>query len=208
MGGRGDARIAGEQRNPQRRLDRNDRPIRPRVSSGRAARGPGDPRARVNEAGADRHADHRDRGDPKRERDRDQQEFQPRTHAIAGQRLGAEAGQDLGEDQDGEHGLQRRQASHRADLEDVEEHGALKRKAEKFSVSRLRPLTRYQARNIMASENAASWPAATPRMPNCGMPKSPSPKVPPTTICTSAPRSGSPRAAACRRCRAAPRRRC
>ena len=55
-------------------------------------------------------------------------------------------------------------------------------KAAKFSVSRLRPLTRYQARNSAPSENAVSCPAATPRMPNCGRPNSPSPSAPPTAI--------------------------
>ena len=31
-----------------------------------------------------------------------------------------------------------------------------------------------------------SWPAATPRMPNCGMPNSPRPSLPPTAIWISA----------------------
>src|SRR6266850_2000683 len=56
----------------------------------------------------------------------------------------------------------------------------------KFSISRLRPLTRYQVRNMAPSVKAVSWPAATPRMPNFGRPNSPRPNAPPTTICTSA----------------------
>ena len=59
-------------------------------------------------------------------------------------------------------------------------------KAAKFSVSRLRPLIRYHDRKMAPSENAASWPAATPRMPSCGTPNRPRPSVPPTTIWTSA----------------------
>jgi hypothetical protein len=63
------------------------------------------------------------------ERDRRQQKFQPRAHAIAGQRLGAVAGENFGEDQHRQHGLQRRQAGHRADLKNVEEHVALESEA-------------------------------------------------------------------------------
>ena len=107
-------------------LSATTRPISADDDAGRGARGPRHlPRAR-HKSCAHRHADHRHRGDAERERNRRQQEFQPRAHAVAGQRLGAEAGEDFGEDQDRQHGLQRRQAGHRADLEDVEEHGALK----------------------------------------------------------------------------------
>ena len=84
-------------------------------------------RARGNVAGTDRHADHRHRGDADREGDRDQEEFQPRADAVARKRLRAEARDQAREHQDGEHGLQRRQACQRADLENVEEHLALER---------------------------------------------------------------------------------
>ena len=82
-------------------------------------------RARAMRSGADRHADHRHRSDAERERDRGQHEFQPRADAVAGQDLGAEPRQHVGEDADRQHRLQRRKAGDRADLQDVEEHRPL-----------------------------------------------------------------------------------
>ena len=63
-----------------------------------AARGPGNPPRARDAAGADRHADHRHRGDADRERDRGQHEFEPRADAVAGEDLGAESRQHVGED--------------------------------------------------------------------------------------------------------------
>ena len=68
--------------------------ISPISADGEAGRGAGGPRhlprAR-HEARAHRHADHRHRGDTECKRDRGQQKFQPRAHAVAGQRLGADS---------------------------------------------------------------------------------------------------------------------
>ena len=64
--------------------------IRPTDTNETEARGPGDPPRPRDPPGADRHADHRHRGDAERERDRGQQEFEPRADAVAGQDLGAE----------------------------------------------------------------------------------------------------------------------
>ena len=86
-------------------------------------------RARAIPPRADRHADHRHRGDADRERDRGQHEFEPRADAVAGEDRGAETRQHVGEDADRQHRLQRREAGDRADLQDVEEHRPLNAKS-------------------------------------------------------------------------------
>ena len=103
--------------------------ITPTDTNATHARGPGDPPRARDPLRADRHADHRHRGDADRERDRRQHEFEPRADAVAGQDLGAETRQHVGEDADGQHRLQRREAGDRADLQDVEEHRPLNAKS-------------------------------------------------------------------------------
>ena len=61
--------------------------------------------------------------------DRGQHEFEPRADAVAGENFGAETRQHVGEDADGQHRLQRREAGDGADLQDVEEHRPLNAKA-------------------------------------------------------------------------------
>ena len=103
--------------------------IAPTETNDTSARGPGDPPRARDPLGADRHADHRHRGDADRERHRRQHEFEPRADAVAGEDLGAETRQHVGEDADGQHRLQRREAGDGADLQDVEEHRPLNAQA-------------------------------------------------------------------------------
>ena len=93
------AGIVGEQIDPEFGKDRDHacRPRRP-TANDTSAGDPGDPPRPRHLAGADRHADHRHRGDADRERDRGQHEFEPRADAVAGQHLGAELRQHVGED--------------------------------------------------------------------------------------------------------------
>ena len=120
-------------------------PIAPTETNDSVAGGPGDPPRARDPLGADRHADHRHRGDADRERHRGQHEFEPRADAVAGEDRGAESRQHVGEDADGQHRLQRREAGDGADLQDVEEHRPLNRAGPQILERRAPgPENRYQ----------------------------------------------------------------
>ena len=117
------------------------------------------------------------------------------------------SGDQRGQNQYGQHDLERREGGPRSHVQDVEEHLALERSAE-FEPQRPRPERRNQKRNSAASSVSDDLAEATPRGQSAGTVQCRGPSAPPSTICRPTRRAASATAPAYCRCRAGQRRKC
>src|ERR1043166_2593323 len=124
MGGAGGEhrRVAVEQREPRDGKRGREKPDRFREQEGDGGADPGDAQRALAPARADVGADERDERRPEPEREGDEQIFEARADAVAGDGGGAVRADEPGGDADREICHDRRERRHRADLQDVAEH--------------------------------------------------------------------------------------
>ena len=103
MAGGADAGIAREDIDPQVGEHRDHGSHDSHRQERHAACEQCDPARARNAIGADRHPDHRHRGDPDREGNRGQHELKPGADAVAGQNLGSELRQQVSKNADRQH---------------------------------------------------------------------------------------------------------
>src|SRR5271166_1211284 len=118
-------RVAVEQREPQARESRSRDPDRPGDAEGRRSADPGDAERALPPSRRDIRAHHRDERAAQPEDDRNQQVFEARAHAVAGDRGGPEPPDESRRDYDDQIGLNRDQGGDGADAQDVAEQPPL-----------------------------------------------------------------------------------